>query len=246
MSTDVPRSNAAMDVNARREATAVPESTTDTRADVIVIGGGIGGLAAATALTGAGLTVRLYERQQEFGEVGAGMQLASNCTRILDDLGLLDEAKRLGVLPTRMVMRDALDARHGSNSVRDRLPVRQPLGRARHGGVRRERNQAVAQFALEPVHDRNDGNQRRDAETHPGHRDPGDERDEKALPAGADVTQANEDGQRVEHREKRLAWDGRPQGYPAQPGFARFPPGQIVNWNKVLGCDALAPARRML
>ena len=39
------------------------------------------------------------------------MQLASNCTRILDDLGLLDEAKRLGVLPTRMVMRDALDAR---------------------------------------------------------------------------------------------------------------------------------------
>lgn len=111
MSTDVPRSNAAMDVNARREATAVPESTTDTRADVIVIGGGIGGLAAATALTGAGLTVRLYERQQEFGEVGAGMQLASNCTRILDDLGLLDEAKRLGVLPTRMVMRDALDAR---------------------------------------------------------------------------------------------------------------------------------------
>ena len=56
-----------------------------------------------------------------------------------------------------------------------------------------------AQFALEAVHDRNDGDQRRDAETHPGHRHPGDERDEKALPAGADVTQANEDGQRVEH-----------------------------------------------
>ena len=88
--------------------------------------------------------------------------------------------------------------------------------------------------------------QRRDAEAHPRHRDPGNEGDEKALPAGADVTQANEDGQRVEHRESRLAWDGRQQGYPAQAGFARFPPDQIVNWNKELGRDALALVRRML
>ena len=75
------------------------------------VGGGIGGLPAATALTQQGLTVRLFERAREFGEVGAGMQIASNCTRILDDLGLLDEAKSLGVVPDRMVMRDAIDAR---------------------------------------------------------------------------------------------------------------------------------------
>ncbi|MHA6511226.1 FAD-dependent oxidoreductase [Tessaracoccus sp. Z1128] len=81
------------------------------RSDVIIIGGGIGGLAAATALSRQGLTVKLYERQHEFGEVGAGMQIASNCTRILDGLGLLDEAKRLGVVPRWMRMRDALDAR---------------------------------------------------------------------------------------------------------------------------------------
>ena len=100
-----------MDENARREGTQVQEFTSGQRADVLIIGGGIGGLAAATALTQKGLTVKLYERQAEFGEVGAGMQIASNCTRILDDLGLLEEAERLGVVPDRMVMRDAIDSR---------------------------------------------------------------------------------------------------------------------------------------
>jgi len=52
----------------------------------------------------------VLERAKEFSEVGAGMQIAPNCTRILDDYGLLDEAKRLGVLPERMVMKDAVDA----------------------------------------------------------------------------------------------------------------------------------------
>jgi 3-hydroxybenzoate 6-monooxygenase len=80
-----------------------------TEPDVIVVGGGIGGLSAAFALTRKGLRVRVLERAGEFSEVGAGLQLAPNCTRILDDYGLLDEAKQLGVLPTSMVMKDALD-----------------------------------------------------------------------------------------------------------------------------------------
>lgn len=110
MSNDAVQSNESIDPLARIEATTVHEFTSGERADVIIIGGGIGGLAAATSLTQKGLTVKLYERQREFGEVGAGMQIASNCTRILDDLGLLDEAKRLGVVPKRMVMKDAVDA----------------------------------------------------------------------------------------------------------------------------------------
>lgn len=77
--------------------------------DVIVVGGGIGGLGAAFSLTRRGLRVRLLERAPAFGEVGAGIQLAPNCTRILDDYGLLDEAKSLGVVPDAMVMRDAVD-----------------------------------------------------------------------------------------------------------------------------------------
>lgn len=77
--------------------------------DVIVVGGGIGGLSAAFSLSRQGLRVRVLEQAEEFAEVGAGLQLAPNCTRILHEYGMLDEAKRLGVLPTAMVMRDALD-----------------------------------------------------------------------------------------------------------------------------------------
>ncbi|MET8575257.1 FAD-dependent monooxygenase [Streptomyces sp. NPDC005012] len=77
--------------------------------DVIVVGGGIGGLGAAFSLSRQGLRVRLLESAPAFGEVGAGIQLAPNCTRILDDYGLLDEAKSLGVVPDSMVMRDAVD-----------------------------------------------------------------------------------------------------------------------------------------
>lgn len=77
--------------------------------DVIIVGGGIGGLSAAFALSRQGLKVQVLERSPEFGEVGAGIQIAPNCTRILNAYGLLEEAKELGVLPVAMVMRDAVD-----------------------------------------------------------------------------------------------------------------------------------------
>jgi len=80
-----------------------------SKPDVIVVGGGIGGLGVAYSLTRQGLDVRLLEQASAFGEVGAGIQLAPNCTRILDDYGLLAEAKSLGVVPDAMVMRDAVD-----------------------------------------------------------------------------------------------------------------------------------------
>jgi salicylate hydroxylase len=80
-----------------------------SRPDVIVVGGGIGGLSAAFALARKGLSVRVLERSAEFGEVGAGIQIAPNCTRILNSYGLLEEAEALGVRPASMVMKDALD-----------------------------------------------------------------------------------------------------------------------------------------
>ncbi|MGY1594075.1 FAD-dependent oxidoreductase [Geodermatophilus sp. SYSU D00708] len=80
-----------------------------TTPDVLVVGGGIGGLANALALSRRGLRVRVLERASEFGEVGAGLQIAPNCTRILESWGLLDEVLSLGVQPENLVMRDAVD-----------------------------------------------------------------------------------------------------------------------------------------
>lgn len=97
------------DASAHQSAETAEEFSSDERPDVIVVGGGIGGLATAVSLRRQGLLVRLYERQSTFGEVGAGMQLATNCTRILQDFGLFDEAVSLGVLSKRMLMTDALD-----------------------------------------------------------------------------------------------------------------------------------------
>lgn len=77
--------------------------------DVVVVGGGIGGLASAYALAAAGRSVRVLERAPEFAEVGAGLQIAPNATRILRDWGLLDEVLAAGVVPRRLVFRDVLD-----------------------------------------------------------------------------------------------------------------------------------------
>jgi 2-polyprenyl-6-methoxyphenol hydroxylase-like FAD-dependent oxidoreductase len=55
---------------------------------VLVIGGGIGGLAAALALAKAGIEAHVYERAREFQEVGAGISIWANAIRALDELGL--------------------------------------------------------------------------------------------------------------------------------------------------------------
>ncbi|PXY26811.1 3-hydroxybenzoate 6-hydroxylase [Prauserella coralliicola] len=80
-----------------------------TDIDVAVVGGGIGGLANALALASSGHRVRVLERASAFAEVGAGLQLAPNATRILREWGLLDEVIEHGVRPGRLVFKDALD-----------------------------------------------------------------------------------------------------------------------------------------
>jgi 2-polyprenyl-6-methoxyphenol hydroxylase-like FAD-dependent oxidoreductase len=77
-------------------------------AEIVVVGGGIGGLANAYALATAGHAVRVLERADDFAEVGAGLQMAPNATRILREWGLLDQVVDVGVLPRRLVFRDAL------------------------------------------------------------------------------------------------------------------------------------------
>ncbi len=62
----------------------------------VVVGGGLGGMAAALALARAGIEVQVYEQAQELTEVGAGVSLAPNGLRMLERLGLGAGIERLG------------------------------------------------------------------------------------------------------------------------------------------------------
>ena len=59
----------------------------DVALRAVVVGGGIGGIAAAVALARAGVDVRVYEQAQQLAEVGAGVSLAPNGLRMLERLG---------------------------------------------------------------------------------------------------------------------------------------------------------------
>jgi 2-polyprenyl-6-methoxyphenol hydroxylase-like FAD-dependent oxidoreductase len=78
------------------------------RDEAIIVGGGIGGLSAALMLSRAGLRVRVLEQAGEFAEIGAGLQLAPNATRLLRRYGLLDDLLETAVKPRRLLARNAL------------------------------------------------------------------------------------------------------------------------------------------
>jgi len=62
--------------------------TETLKANVIVIGGGIGGMATALSLQRRGFSVQVYERAKEIREVGAGVVITANARRALRDLGV--------------------------------------------------------------------------------------------------------------------------------------------------------------
>src|SRR5208283_4524762 len=78
---------------------------------IIVIGAGIGGLTAALTLNRAGFEVEVFEQAAELREVGAGVQISPNATRILHRLGLEDPMRRFGVRPRATVIRRWDDGR---------------------------------------------------------------------------------------------------------------------------------------
>ena len=66
---------------------------------VAVVGGGIGGLSAALSLLAAGFDVSVFEQSAVLSEVGAGIQIAPNASRLLHRLGLAEPLGRSGVRP---------------------------------------------------------------------------------------------------------------------------------------------------
>ena len=91
---------------------------------VIVAGGGIGGLAAALALTRRGFAVKVLEQSPKLGEIGAGIQLGPNAFAAFDALGIGPNARARAVYTDEMVMHDALD-----ESLVARVPVGEPFRR---------------------------------------------------------------------------------------------------------------------
>ncbi|GJD49078.1 3-hydroxybenzoate 6-hydroxylase [Methylobacterium crusticola] len=75
------------------------------------MGAGIGGLTAALALSARGHDVTLIERRTAFSEVGAGLQLSPNASRVLADLGLGPALRRAAGEPARVCIRGLASGR---------------------------------------------------------------------------------------------------------------------------------------
>ncbi|MGZ5826442.1 MAG: FAD-dependent monooxygenase [Croceibacterium sp.] len=73
--------------------------------NVVVIGGGIGGLTAALALLRRGIDVQVYDQSNQLKEIGAGIQISSNGSRVLFALGLEAALNEVQVRPERRVLR---------------------------------------------------------------------------------------------------------------------------------------------
>jgi salicylate hydroxylase len=66
---------------------------------MLIVGGGIGGITAAIALAQKQIPVILFEQATEFADIGAGIQLSPNCSRVLHALGLESALLEAGFLP---------------------------------------------------------------------------------------------------------------------------------------------------
>jgi salicylate hydroxylase len=87
--------------------------------NVLIAGGGIAGMAAGFAAARAGWHATAFERAPEFSEVGAGVQLGPNVTRILQAWGLGDAMRQVAAFPSSLHARSL-----GTGEVLATLPVK--------------------------------------------------------------------------------------------------------------------------
>ena len=75
---------------------------------VLIVGGGIGGLTAALALAGQGIAAQVIEQAAAFKEIGAGIQLGPNVFRMFERLNLIEPISALAVFPHNLIMFDSI------------------------------------------------------------------------------------------------------------------------------------------
>ncbi|MBL6690951.1 MAG: FAD-dependent monooxygenase [Pseudomonadales bacterium] len=93
--------------------------------EVLIAGGGIGGIAAALRLAEEGHNVELFEQAPSFSEAGAGIQLSPNCTSVLHHLGLESALQEKAFLPEGTQIRDWKSGKLISESALGDTAVRQ-------------------------------------------------------------------------------------------------------------------------
>lgn len=84
---------------------AASAAGSDAKGRVLIAGGGIGGLAAALCLARAGFAVAVFEQSPAFGELGAGLQISPNGSRVLHHLGLAPQLEAAAFRPAGMAFR---------------------------------------------------------------------------------------------------------------------------------------------
>jgi salicylate hydroxylase len=75
---------------------------------ILIVGGGIGGIAAALALARSGRSVRVFEQARQIKEIGAGIQLGPNAFQVLEALGVAEAVTRMAAFPEALVVMDSL------------------------------------------------------------------------------------------------------------------------------------------
>jgi salicylate hydroxylase len=83
-------------------------SANANQAPVLVVGGGIGGLSTALALSRKGIPVQVLEQAPEFKEIGAGIQLGPNVFRMFEVLGLTEQMFHWCAFPEGLEFRDSI------------------------------------------------------------------------------------------------------------------------------------------
>lgn len=78
---------------------------------ILISGAGVAGLTAALSFAQKGFHVTVFDKAAALSEVGAGLQLAPNATRILQRLGVIDALRPKAVQPDALYLKDGRNAR---------------------------------------------------------------------------------------------------------------------------------------